>query len=144
MSALLLLVLLVSALSLASYIYCWRDIMGGRPHIISLRQITCIMDRHLLDVMFGKHEPDYRYALSPSTRRWFVRQWGLYYLREIAADWLCILGAFYFWFMQPHPLTLSFILLALCCQGINIVQSVWLVQRWRHQIMEELDDGGGL
>jgi hypothetical protein len=144
MSGLLLIILVISAMSLSSYVYCWRDVMGGRPHIISLRQITCIMDRSLLDVMFGKHEAGYRYLLSPSMRHWFRRQWGLYYLREISADWLCIIGALYFWFLPAHPLTFSFVLLAVCCQGINIAQSVLLVRRWRHQIIEELDEKGGL
>jgi len=145
MSALLLLVvLLLSALSLASYVYCWRDVMRGHPHIISLRQITCIMDRHLLDIMFGRHEAGYRYTLSPHARRWFARQWGGYWLREVAADAVCIIGALYFWFMDDRPLMVSFLLLALTCQGINMVQSMWLVRRWRHQIIEELDDGGGL
>ncbi|MCE2926308.1 MAG: hypothetical protein LW823_01490 [Rickettsiales bacterium] len=144
MSGLLIMILIISAMSLASYVYCWRDIMQGNPHIISLRQITCIMDRNMLDMIFGKHEAGYRYLLSPYSRKWFRTQWGFYYLRETAADWLCIIGALYFWFIPDHPLTLSFVLLAVCCQGINITQSVLLVRRWRHQILEELDEGSGL
>jgi hypothetical protein len=136
---LLLIVLVVSLLSFASYMYCWRDIMTGNPHILSLRQMTTIMDRHVLNLIFGAHEKDYRYWLSPTGLIWFRKQWSGYYYREIAADALCAIGALYFLSKNtPQEVTTAFLLLAITCQGITIYSAVIQVKRWRHQIEEEL------
>src|SRR5207237_13513 len=71
------------------------DIKSGKPHIISLRQITTIMDRDRLNHLFGTPQPGYRYRLSPEalhallkSRRWFI--YG-----EFGADILCLLDAGY-------------------------------------------------
>lgn len=134
-------IFIIAALSFLSYLYCWNDIQGGRPHIISLRQITNIMDRNVLDLLFGPHEPGYYYALSTEKLAIFRRAWGKYFYREITADGLCMLGAYrYMTGAAPGEWMGVFILLAALCQGINVYYSLRLVRQWAHQIREELDD----
>lgn len=135
------LVFVVAALSLLSYVYCWQDIKGGRPHIISLRQILVIMDRHRIDALLGGHGPGYYYRLTPaqvaallSGRRWFYR-------RECAADLTCLLGSWLYMTGVGDARAASwFVLLAGLCQGINLAYSLWLIGKWRDQLKEEIDN----
>ena len=141
MTALLLTIFIVAALSLLSYAYCWRDIQGGRPHIISLRQITGIMDRHRLDAIFGAHGRGYCYEFPPALLRAFNRAWRGYCYREIAADGVCMLGAYRYMTGDAAADTVWwFVLLAGACQAINFGYSIHLVRRWSHQIREEIGD----
>ncbi len=136
-------IFLVSLLSLASNLYCWNDIKSGRPHIISLRQITLIMDRHVLNRIFGEPQPGYRYPLSPSVLTQFIRARRGYVYREMTADLLCMLAAWRYWTgMAPAALEAWFVLIAGLCQGISLVYSLWLVRKWGHQIHEEISDLG--
>lgn len=140
-SFLLVSIFLAAALSLLSYLYCWWDIQSGSPHIISLRQITNIMDRHLLDRIFGAHKEGYVYELSPQKLAFIRLVWGGYYYRELAADTICMIGAYYYMTQAAAPaFVLLFIVLATTCQAINFVFSIRLVRRWKHQIREELED----
>lgn len=136
-------IFIAAALSLVSYLYCWWDIRGGHPHIISLRQITNIMDRHILDLLFGNHDRGYYYTLSPEKLVIFRRAWGGYYYREIAADGICMIGVYRYMTGLASPDTVGwFILLATVCQAINFAYSILLIRRWSHQIREELEDFG--
>lgn len=140
-TALLATLLLLSALSLVSYLYCWADILGGRPHIISLRQITGIMDRHKLTDLLGAPEPGYYFALSPQQLGWLKRRFSLNFYREAATDLVCTLGAYRYLNGTADPALAGwFITLAGLCQGINFGYSLWLVRRYAHQIGEEMDD----
>ena len=142
MTQFLLLAIFCSAsLSLISYVYCWHDIRGGRPHILSMRQITSIMDRNRLNHIFGQPEPGYYYALSPvqlyeiiQNRRWF-------YTSECAADITCLLGV---WLYMTGTLedenALLFVLLAGTCQLINLAYSICLISKWRSQLREEIEN----
>src|SRR5437868_5178985 len=89
---LLILIFCSSALSLLSYVYCWQDIRTGRPHIISLRQITTIMDRNRLNQMFGPPEKGYYYMLSPEQLYGLIQSRRWFYVCECAADITCALG----------------------------------------------------
>ena len=141
MSVLLITIFCMSGLSLLSYVYCWQDIRRGHPHILSLRQITNIMDRNRLNLLFGNPEPGYYYDLSPVMLAFITRFCGLYYYCEIAADIVCIFGVYHFMTYGAHsPLAGWFVLLAATCQGINFLYSVWLIRRWGHQIREEMED----
>lgn len=139
-SVLLVTIFILAALSFLSYVYCWQDIKTARPHIITLRQITSIMDRHRLNALFGAPEPGYYYALAPQTVAALLSRYRGYYLRECAADLTCMLGVWRY--MQGGAATAPalFIVLGLTCQGINIVYSLWLVHIWRDQLREELEN----
>lgn len=141
MAFLLIVIFITAALSLLSYVYCWNDIKGGRPHIISLRQITNVMDRDEINRMFGEPEPGYFYPLAPSqiTKLLAARRW--YYWCECAADSACLLGAWYFYMSgQDGTDVWIFLGLASLCQGINLAWSAWLIRKWRHQIREEIEN----
>ena len=130
-----------AAMSLISYMYCWQDIRGGRPHIISLRQITSIMDRNRLTQLLGKPEPGYYYALSPAQLSVIIRSRRWFYTRECAADITCILGA---WLYMTGSIgdenILLFIILALSCQMVNLIYSFCLISKWRFQLREEIEN----
>lgn len=130
-----------ASLSLISYIYCWNDIRGGRPHIISLRQITAIMDRNQLNRLYGKPEPGYYYVLSPAQRTGLIQSCRWFYTRECAADITCIIGV---WLYMTRAIAnnniLLFILLASLCQMINLVYSLCLISKWRDQLREEIEN----
>lgn len=139
----MLVIFFTALLSLASYLYCWNDIRRGRPHIISLRQVTLIMDRNALNRLFGQPQPDYRYALPLETLARLIKAKQGYVYLEMAADALCMLGAWrYLTGAAPEALEEWFILLAALCQGVNIVYSMWLVWKWGDQIREEMEDLG--
>lgn len=141
MTLLLGLVFCAAGLSLLSYLYCWHDIQSGAPHIISLRQVTSIMDRERLNRLFGAPEPGYIYKLNPQRLKSFVRRHRYYIWRECAADLICMVGAWRYLAGDADPQGLPlFLLLATLCQGINILWSLYLVRKWAHQIKEELDD----
>ncbi len=141
MSAFLLAIIVCSALfSLISYVYCWHDIRTGRPHIISLRQITSIMDRNRLNDLFGRHVTGYYYELTQTqlTHLIQIRRW--FYISECSADALCIVAA---WFAltgvtNPENTPLIVVLTGLC-QGINLVYSFWLISKWHPQLREEIE-----
>lgn len=131
----------MSALSLISYVYCWNDIKSGRPYILSLRQITTIMDREKLNQMFGPPERGYFYKLDPLALRVLIKDRQGFYYRECAADLVCVYGA---WRYMTHEVgdvtTVLFILLASTCQGINLVYGYLLVKKWGSQIREEIEN----
>lgn len=141
MSGFLLFVILVSgALSLVSYLYCWHDIKRGKPHIISLRQITGIMDRNRLDSLLGRHDGRYFYNLSPDVRTRLLNGRREFVYGECAADLVCMLGAGrYFSGAAAESTQGWFILIAGLCQAINFAYSTHLVRKWSHQIREEID-----
>lgn len=142
-SVLLITIFIISALSLISYVYCWQDIKTGRPHIITLRQITSIMDRKQLNILFGPPEPGYYYKLLPEMVTYLQNTYRLYYIRECAADIVCMAGVWrYMHAPDSAPGQIIFILLALTCQGINIIYSLWLVRKWRDQLREEMENSG--
>lgn len=129
-----------AALSLLSYVYCWQDVSGGRPHILALRQITSIMDRNRLNRMFGAPQPGYYYQLDPEQVRALTLQFRGFYWRECAAEAVCMLGVWRYMTGQGAPeFKVLFLMLALACQGINFMYSLWLIHRWRDQLQEELD-----
>ncbi len=131
-------VFLIAALSLASTVYCWCDIQGGRPRSITLRQITLIMDREILNRIFGKPDARYRYTLTPPMQAALLRARAWYAYSEMAADLLCMYGAARFINGEAPPaLAGSFLLLAGLCQAVNIVHSLWLVRKWGWQIRDE-------
>ena len=130
-----------AALSLLSYLYCWQDIQRGRPHIISLRQITTIMDRNRLNQMFGSPGPGYYYTLSPPQLLALVRWKQWFFYLECTADTACLLGVWLY--MTGNGLQNSvgwFIVLAGLCQGINLAYSIWLIRKWSFQIREEIEN----
>jgi hypothetical protein len=137
---LLTLIFLSATLSLVSYSYCWHDIKTGRPHIISLRQITTIMDRHRLNAMFGPPGAGYRYKLSPQMLRTLVKGRIFYFYSETAADCVCLVGSYLYLTKQVQASVGWFILLAVICQAVNVAHSILLVRKWSHQIKEELED----
>ena len=140
MDALVLAIFVSAALSLLSYAYCWHDIRMGRPHIISLRQITGIMDRNRLNALFGKPEPGYYYKLSPTQLYGLIRKRRWFYITECTADSTCILGA---WMAITGGMVEEnigfFIILAGTCQGINLIYSIWVVRKWHSQLREEIE-----
>lgn len=141
MSFWLVTIFIVSALSLISYVYCWQDIHNGRPHITSLRQLTHIMDRNLLNQLFGEPKPGYVYELPPPVLRALVQWKRPFFIQEVLADGLCAYGAYRYMTVDTHPdFVLWFVLLAGVCQGIDLLHSFWLVRRWWHQISEEFEE----
>lgn len=144
MTQLLLILIFISAgLSLLSYTYCWQEIRGARPHILALRQITSIMDRHELNQLFGRPEPGFFYPLSPEQVRGLTRHYRWFYLRECTAEAICMLGVWRYMTGAAIPEGESlFIGLALTCQGVNFLYSLWLIRKWRDQLQEELEEGG--
>lgn len=141
---LLTLIFIAAALSLISYVYCWQDIQRGQPHIISLRQITGIMDRNRITRLFGAPKPGYYYTLTPAMQAILTRRRQRFFYLECAADAVCAIGAWHFITAPSGTLTVgSFIVLAGLCQGINFFWSMWLVRKWAHQIREEMDDKRG-
>jgi hypothetical protein len=139
--ALLVIIFVAAALSLMSYLYCWQDIKTGRPHIITLRQITSIMDRHRLNAIFGNPEPGYFYTIPPETLAYLIRRYRGFYMRECIADAVCMLGSWRYMLHYADPAGLPlFLCLALACQGINILYSLWLIRKWRDQLREEMEN----
>ncbi len=139
-SFLLLVIFLTASLSLVSYLYCWHDIRGGNPHIISIRQITGIMDRDIINAIFGAPQPGYYYQMKPPLTRELQKLWKWRYYQEVAADSVCILGSYYYLNAGgPDIYAAWFVLLAGLCQAISIWISVHLVRKWWHQIAEEMD-----
>jgi hypothetical protein len=140
MSVFLVLIFGMSALSLISYVYCWNDIKSGRPYILSLRQITTVMDREKLNQMFGPPERGYFYKLEPQVLYSLLKEKQGFYYRECAADVLCVFGA---WRYMTHDVGVAtmalFILLASVCQGVNLVYGYFLVKKWGSQIREEIE-----
>ena len=138
---LLIVIFICAALSLLSYIHCWQDIRGGRPHIISLRQITSVMDRERINQWFGAPARGYYYKLSPEQLQSILRRRGWFFYTECAVDIVCLFGTW--WFatgMGSAEMVWPFILLAGICQGVNLVYSFWLMRKWQHQIHEEMDN----
>lgn len=133
-------VFLVSVLSLGSYLYCWRDVKRGNPHILSLRQVTLVMDREVLNRLFGAPGPGWRYALTPEARAELVRSRWFYIHSEMAIDLACMLAA---WSVVTHKappaMEIWLVLLAGVAQGINLAYSVWLMKKWGWQIREEME-----
>lgn len=141
MQFLLFSIFVAASLSLVSYVYCWNDIRSGHPHIISLRQITSIMDRHQLNQRFGMHEAGYYYTLTPEQVFALVRRYRLFYMLECIADAVCIFGV---WMattgqMKEDNIPL-FISLSGLCQAINLVYSVWVIRKWHLQLQEEIEN----
>lgn len=136
-------IILISILSAGSYWFCWQDILGGRPNILSMRQITLIMDRNKLDAIFGKHQPDYHYALSPEMLAALVRSRKFFVYSEMAAEVCCFIGAYRYLTGLASPDTLSlFVLLAVICQIIDVWMSISLIRKYWHQVEEEMGGGG--
>lgn len=134
-------IFMAAATSLISYIYCWHDIKTGRPHIISLRQITNIMDRNRLTALFGKPEPGYYYVLSPQMLVAFTRKYQTSYYSEVGADTMCLIGSYMYMTGQlAADRVWWFIALAGFCQVVNFCYSIMLVRRWAHQFREEMND----
>jgi len=130
-----------ASLSLISYVYCWHDIRSGRPHILSLRQITAIMDRNRLNQLFGQPEPGYYYALTPAQLYEIIQRRRWFYTGECAADITCILGVWlYMMGIIANEKILLFLLLAGLCQVINLAYSIRLISKWRGQLREEIEN----
>jgi hypothetical protein len=109
----LILIFISAGLSLVSYVYCWQDIRTGRPHILALRQITSIMDRHRLTALFGQPEPGYYYKLTPEQVKALIRRHLNFYIGECAAELVCMLGVWRYMSGSASPDGLpAFILLA--------------------------------
>lgn len=137
----LVIIFFIAAISLASNLYCWKDIKNGRPHIISLRQITLIMDRNVLNRYFGPPETGYYYTLPDEALHRLIRACRVRIYWEAAADLVCMLGAWRTMAGVASPaFSTWFLLAAALCQGINIAFSVWLVYKWGWQIREELGE----
>ena len=138
---LLTIIFIVSALSLLSYIYCWNEIKSGRPHIIAVRQVTSIMDRNRLNEWLGAPLPGFYYALTPQQVQEICRRRAAFVYGECAADIACLFGAW--WFSNStasEAWIYGFIALAGLCQAINLGYSFWLMQKWQHQIREEIEN----
>ena len=143
MAELLLAAIFITAgLSLLSYIYCWQDIKSGRPHIITLRQITSIMDRHRLNAMFGSPQPGYYYPIPDTILKPMLAYYRSFYLSECLADSLCMLGAWRYMQHKDAQGQALFISLAFTCQAVNIIYSIWLIRKWGHQLREEFENSG--
>lgn len=141
MSEFLLGIIFISAgMSLISYIYCWQEVRSGTPHILALRQITSIMDRHVLNERYGKHDLGYNYTLSPEEIKKMLAEHRSFFFRECAVEIICMLGVWrYMTGVAPQRYVWLFILLALAVQAVNLVYSMWLIRRWREQLLEEPD-----
>jgi|GEM_PF-4808329 len=134
-------IFIMAALSLLSYVYCWHDIRGGNPHIVSLRQILTIMDRHQIDALLGTHGPGYYYQLTPEQLQGLVQSRRWFYTRECAADMTCLLGSWMYMTGVGDPRAAGwFALLAVLCQSINFGYSLWLISKWRGQLREEIEN----
>ncbi len=143
MMLLLACVMLVAFLSLCSYLYCWHDIRRGRPHILSLRQITLIMDRNRLDSIFGHHQKGYYYQLNPAALAMIVRSRRGFVFFEVLADTFCLWGSYRYLAGLASMQTVGlFVVLAAVCQGIDVWFSMRLVRAWWPQIQEEIDNTG--
>lgn len=140
---LLVLIFISAGLSLVSYVYCWQDITSARPHILALRQITSIMDRNRLNALFGQPQPGFYYALKPEQVKALTSRFRGFYLRECAAEIVCMAGVWRYMAGYASPAGQgAFIVLAIICQGINFIYSMWLIRKWRDQLQEELEEGG--
>ena len=140
MSFLLVLIFISSMLSLMSYVHCWRDVKSGRAHVISLRQISSVMDRTVFNGWFGAPQPGYFYVLTPEQVKWFLRRYAWPVYGECAADAACLFGAW--WFASgwgKEEVLLVFVLLAGLCQAMSLGYYFWLMRQWRDQIHEEID-----
>jgi hypothetical protein len=130
---------LLAALSLVANIHAWRDIQAGNPYILSLRQVTRIMDRARLQALFGQCDARYLFTLSAHQRKVVVRLWGLPMALDMAGDVACMAGVYYYGVIQPpgeaHWFFISF---ALWYQSLGFWDSWRQVKAWRHQIDEEL------
>jgi len=138
---LLIAIFICAAMSMLSYIYCWQDVKSGRPHIISLRQVTSIMDRERLTRWLGPPQPGYFYALSPEQLQDIMRRRAWFIYAECALDGLCIFGAW--WYSDsdaPESAVLGFLALAGLAQAVNLCYSFFLIRKWKHQLREELDN----
>jgi hypothetical protein len=130
-----------ASLSLVSYMYCWQDIRAGRPHILSLRQITGIMDRHCLTRLLGTPRPGYYFELSPMQRAVILRSRRLFYLRECAADLTCLAGVWLYMTGRLAPdYAPLFVALATACQLVNLLYSFCLISKWGVQLREEIEN----
>jgi hypothetical protein len=135
-------IVLISILTAGSYWFCWQDILRGRPNVLSMRQITLIMDRNKLDAIFGRHQPDYHYALAPEVLAALVRSRKFFVYSEIAAEAVCFIGAYRYLTGVASPETLwLFVVLAVMCEGIDVWMSLSLIRKYWYQIEEEM--GGG-
>ncbi len=133
-------IILISILSAGSYWFCWQDIKRGRPSILSMRQVTLIMDRKRLDAIFGRHQSDYTYQLSPEVLAALMRMRSFFVYSEIAAEVVCFVGAYrYLTGMASPDYAGIFIMLACCCQFIDIWMSVSLIRKYWHQVEEEMN-----
>ena len=141
MQFLLVLIFISGALSLLSYIFCWQDIAAGRPHIISLRQITSIMDRKRLNAHFGAPKRGFYYQLTPVQVEGILWRQRGYMIAECSLDGLCVLGSW--WFasgLGSQELELPFIGAAGLSQLLNVLYSFFLLRKWQHQMQEELEN----
>ncbi|MFO0388903.1 MAG: hypothetical protein ACK502_04185 [Alphaproteobacteria bacterium] len=142
MTLFLIVIVLISILTAGSYWFCWQDILRGRPNILSMRQITLIMDRNKLDAIFGRHQPDFYYTLTPEMLAALVRSRKFFVYSEIAAEVVCFIGAYrYLTGAASLETVWVFILLAAICEGIDIWMSITLIRKYWYQIEEEM--GGG-
>ncbi|MGE0755332.1 MAG: hypothetical protein AB7L92_09280 [Alphaproteobacteria bacterium] len=131
----------MSAVSLCSWVYCWRDVLDGKPGILSLRQVTLIMDRHKLDEIFGRHGPGYVYELSPQAIALVKRNYSIFVYSEMAADILCFIGVYrFFTGDMSQAIVPMFTLVASMYQLVALWYSLRLVRQWWHQIEEEMDN----
>lgn len=136
---LIILVGCISVLSLGSWLYCWNDVQKGRPNILSLRQITLIMDRHRLDALYGKHGSGYIYELSKESLQQINRDRRMFVYSEMLADGCCFFGVYrYFTGTMDTSLLPLFMTLAIAYQSLSLWYSMTLVKRWWHQIAEEM------
>lgn len=141
MNLLLASIALVSVISLCSWWYCWRNVLSGQPNILSLRQVTLIMDRNLLDALYGKHGPGYIYTLNPHALRQIIRSRRLFVYGEMLADAVCFIGAWrYFGGMADFTLLPWFLAIAITYQALSVWYSLKLIRSWWHQIEEEMDN----
>lgn len=142
MTLLLIAIMGYALLSLASWWFCWRNVMGGRPHILSMRQITLIMDRERLDTLYGKHKPGYVYELNEAALGQIKRQHRGNMIKEMAADLLCLVGSYnYLMSDEPAGSMLTFAMFAGIYQMLTLWYSFKLVNPYWEQINEEM---GGL
>lgn len=137
---LLILIFLFAACSFVSFVYCWLDIRAGKPYILSLRQITGIMDRNIINSLYGMPQKGFVYPLSPQDIRHILNTRRMYFYRECLADSLCIFGAWRFMTQDASAVIIVlFLLLGGLCQGLNMLYSYQVLQRWGDQIREELE-----
>lgn len=131
-----------AGMSLLSYIYCWQEVRDGEPHILALRQITGIMDRHELNRLYGMPDEEFYYTLEPQQTQQLVKQYRLFFLAECAAEALCMLGVWRYMTGNADMRYLwLFMVLAVTCQAINFLYSMWLIRKWKDQLQEEVESG---